>query len=240
MSFPVGEQFFIDAVRGGHRALPGDLQAAFDAEVRGFVGQEATHRRIHALFNAQIEKHGLHNAWADRARQRLALLQGTDPRHALAITAANEHFTALFADWMLRHPALFGTTEPRLQTLWLWHSAEESEHKNTAFDLYRALGGNEAWRRTWFRRITLIFLGDLRRQTVDNLRRDGSLWKWRTWRSAAGFLFGRQGLLSSNFGAWRAYLRADFHPGQQHSRLAADWLAAHSDQYTVVGAQAAA
>mgnify|MGYP006355989923 CR=1 FL=1 len=66
--------------------------------------------------------------------------------HALAITAANEHFTALFAEWMLGHTEWLEGTEARLQTLWLWHSAEESEHKSTAFDLYKALGGSERWR----------------------------------------------------------------------------------------------
>ena len=40
MSFPVGEQFFIDAVRDGHKALPPDQQAQFADEVRGFIGQE--------------------------------------------------------------------------------------------------------------------------------------------------------------------------------------------------------
>ena len=164
MSFPIGEQFFIDSVRNGFKALPPQRQAELQAEVQGFVGQEATHRRIHALFNAQIEKHGLVNDWEPRARERLRLLEGTDPRHGLAITAANEHFTAILAEWLLAHPEVFGNSEPRLQTMWLWHSAEESEHKSTAFDLYRALGGNDEWRLKWFRRATMFFLTDLLRQ----------------------------------------------------------------------------
>lgn len=53
MNFPVGEQFFIDAVRDGLKALPEAERERHAAEVQGFVGQEATHRRIHALFNAQ-------------------------------------------------------------------------------------------------------------------------------------------------------------------------------------------
>ena len=64
MSFPLGEQFFIDAVRDAHKALPPDLQAQYAAEVRGFVGQEATHRRIHTLFNNHLEQQGLRNLWA--------------------------------------------------------------------------------------------------------------------------------------------------------------------------------
>ena len=53
--------------------------------------------------------------------------------------------------WLLRHPEALEGAEPRLQTLWLWHAAEESEHRSTAFDLYQALGGNHAWRIRLFR-----------------------------------------------------------------------------------------
>ena len=180
MSFPVGEQFFIDAVRNAAKTLPPAQQAQFDAEVRGFVGQEATHRRIHGLFNAHLEKQGLVNHWAPRIQARMKVLEGALPHHALAITAANEHFTAILAEWLLAHPEVFGRSEPRLQTMWLWHSAEEAEHKSTAFDVYQAIGGNTAWRLTWFRRITWIFATDVLRQTVNNLHHDGTLWQWRT------------------------------------------------------------
>jgi uncharacterized protein len=235
MSFPVGEQFFIDSVRNGLKALPPERQTRYREEVQGFIGQEATHRRIHALFNAQLEQHGLENAWEPRARQRLQLMEGSDPRHGLAITAANEHFTALFAEWMLSHPHLLDGCEPRLKTLWLWHSAEEAEHKNTAFDLYQALGGSHGWRVKWMRRVTVFFLSDTLRQTAHNLRRDGTLWCWSTWVSGSRLLLGRDGLLRQSFNPWRAYFRRDFHPNQQHSGLSARWLADNASAYLAVG-----
>jgi predicted metal-dependent hydrolase len=235
MSFPVGEQFFIDAVRDGAKALPEPERSRWETEVKGFVGQEATHRHIHALLNTQIEKHGLENAWAPRAEARMKMLAGADPRHALGITAANEHFTALFAEWLLGHPEVLANSEPRLQALWLWHSAEEAEHKSTAFDLYLALGGNHDWRVKWMRRITVFFLADALRQTAHNLRRDGTLWRWSTWRSAARHLLGRQGLLRETFAPWRAYFRPDFHPEQQHSERSATWLRENSALFVAVG-----
>jgi hypothetical protein len=236
MSFPVGEQFFIDAVRNGHKAMPPDQQARFRAEVQGFIGQEATHRRLHSLYNAHLEKLGLVNEWETRARARLKQLEGVDVRHWLAITAANEHFTAILADWVLHNADVLGTRDARLGTLWLWHSAEESEHKCTAFDLYHALGGNHEWRIKWFRRISWIFLLDTLRQTVSNLRRDGTLWKWSTWKSAGTHLFGRRGLVRQTYGAWREYLRQDFHPSQQDGSASARWLEANRDRYVPVGA----
>lgn len=236
MSFPVGEQFFIDSVRNGFKALPADQQERFKAEVQGFVGQEATHRRIHALFNGHLEKQGLVNAWAPRAQKRLKLLEGVDARHWLAITAANEHFTAIFADWMLRNHDWLDGSEPRLKKMWLWHASEESEHKSTAFDLYQALGGSYKWRKIWFWRVTFIFLGDTLRQTVDNLRRDGMLWKWGTWKSAASYLFGKCGLVRNTFKPWRDYLRKDFHPNDHDSSLSQRWLADNAKEYKLVGA----
>lgn len=238
MSFPVGEQFFIDAVRSGFKGLPQDQQERFRAEVQGFVGQEATHRRLHALYNEQLEKLGLVNDWAPRARERLKKLEGVDVRHWLAITAANEHFTAILADYLLHNTELLGEQDPRLATLWLWHSAEESEHKSTAFDLYQALGGSHEWRLTWMRRITTIFLADVMRQTVRNLRCDGTLWKWGTLRSAASFLFGRRGLVRLTYQPWRDYFRRDFHPGDHDASASRRWLAANSDRYVPVGVTA--
>ena len=237
MRFPGGEQFFIDSVRQGAKALPDEEQARFRDEVQGFIGQEATHRRLHALFNEQLNRQGLDNAWELRARRRLAPLHGADIRHWLAITAANEHFTALLADWLLGHPDLFARTEGRLATMWRWHSAEEAEHRSTAFDLYRALGGSHVWRVRWFRRVTLIFTIDLCRQTLANLERDGTLFRLSTWRSAASLLFGRRGLVSTTLRPWARYLRRDFHPLQHPDTAARRWLLEHADSYAVVGTQ---
>lgn len=235
MSFPLGEQFFIDSVRQGLKALPASASERFEREVQGFVGQEATHRRIHALFNGHLERQGFVNTWEERIRRRVRRLDGRDPRHAVAATAATEHFTAILAEHLLAHPETLGDCEPRLLTLWMWHASEESEHKSTAFDLYRALGGNERWRRRWFHLVTLFFLSDAIRQTMSNLRRDGALWRWTTWKSAWQFLFGPKGLVRLTYGPWRAYLRADFHPSRHESGRAARWLAENAHAYRVVG-----
>ncbi|MBW8316668.1 MAG: metal-dependent hydrolase, partial [Hydrogenophaga sp.] len=74
------------------------------------------------------------------------------------------------------------------------------------------------------------------RQTANNLRRDGTLWRWSTWRSAARHMLGREGLLRRCFKPWRAYFRRDFHPSQQSSDLSQNWLRDNSRLYTRVGA----
>ena len=235
MSFPVGEQYFMDSVRNGLKALPEAKRAALAAEVQGFVGQEATHRRLHALFNGQLEKLGYRNEIEARALRRLKANAHRNVRMHVAATAATEHFTALFANWMLRHPEALAGAEPRLQTLWLWHSAEEAEHACTAFDVYNALGGDYTWRIRTFHYITITFLADVMRQTVRNLWHDGSLFKWRTWQSGAQLLLARDGMLRGNYRQWRDYKARDFHPSQHDATLSQNWLRDNANQFSVVG-----
>jgi len=238
MSFPSGEQFFIDAVRAGVQTLSEQERARFEPAVKGFIGQEATHRRIHALFNAHLTAQGLVNRWEARALRRIGSLEGADVRIAVGATAATEHLTAILAEYLLSDPASLQGAEPRLATLWLWHASEETEHRATAFDLYRALGGNEEWRLRLFRLVTWHFATDSLRQTVNNLWHDGSFWRARTWIGGWRFLFGRHGLVRALVGPWRRYRRADFHPSQQDESRAAAWLRDNAASFERVGRRA--
>ena len=229
-SFPAGEQIFIDAMRLGMANLDEATREGFAAEVNGFIGQEATHRRIHQLVNEQLRRQGLVNHWERRiVHRRQTQLEGVDPRGWLAVTAATEHFTAIFAEYLLTKTAPLQGAEPRLRDLWLWHCSEESEHRSTAFDLYRALQGNEFWRRRVYYLVTWHFATDLLRQTLHNLWRDGSWWRLSSWSGAARALFGRDGLLRFVGRRWKDYLRADFHPSQGDGEPGVRWLAAHAE-----------
>lgn len=235
MSFPVGEQYFMDSVRSGLKILPAAEQQKYAAEVQGFVGQEATHRRVHSLFNGHLEALGYKNEIERRALRRLESNAHRDVRIHVAATAATEHFTAIFADWMLRHPEALEGAEPRLQTLWMWHSAEESEHCSTAFDIYQAISGDHTWRIRIFRYITFVFLTDVLRQTIRNLWHDGSLFRWSTWRGGATLLFSRDGMIRGNYRGWRDYFSPDFHPSQHDASRSLKWLSDNVAQFSVVG-----
>jgi predicted metal-dependent hydrolase len=229
-SFPAGEQFFIDAVRQGAQCLDGPARAAMEAEIRDFAGQEATHRRIHERFNAQLAAQGYVNRWEGRIRRRIEReLRGVDPRIWVGVTAATEHFTAMFADYLLTHPQVLDGAPPRLRDLWLWHASEESEHRATAFELYRAIGGDELWRRRLFKVVTLHFATDLARQTLHNLWRDGHWWRPATWAGAWRLLAARDGLLRFLWRPWRRYLAPDFHPHEGDRTPGARWLSTHAE-----------
>lgn len=244
MSFPVGEQSFIDAVRECARLLPETTEhSQLKADIAQFIGQEATHRHLHGLYNAQLQKQGLVNRWEGWAERRIAKghARHVDPRHFLAVTAAYEHLTALLSDYVLRHDTELEKAEPKMRTLWRWHAAEETEHRAVAFDLYRAVGGNHTWRVRWYAYALLVFAFDAGRQTVLNLWHDRTLFRPSTWWSAARFLFGGNGLLRRTTGPVLAYFRRDFHPDQEHAApgedtqaLAQRWLRDNAGSYRVV------
>jgi uncharacterized protein len=248
MSFPVGEQFFIEAVRKGAAELPPAPE--FDAlrqTVRDFVAQESTHRQLHALYNAELERQGFHNHWGPRAFKRIEQARALRRRmgsksehfHELAITAAFEHYTAVFGDETLKRQDAagdwFADAHLPLKTLWRWHAAEETEHKTVAFDLYKALGGNERWRLFWFAYVSVIFTLDAMRQTTNNLWHDGSLFKPRTALSALSFFLGRHGSVWRCAGPLMAYWRKDFHPDLVgEPALSAQWLQANAAVWQAV------
>ena len=248
MSFPLGEQFFIESVQKGLALLPQEPQHEdLRRTIKGFVGQEATHRHLHARFNQILADQGLVNHLQTRIRNRIDYARSLSAKasaksqalHELAVTAAYEHYTAVFGEQTLaiqNEPGdWFLNAEAPLKTLWQWHASEESEHKCVAFDLYQALGGNHKGRIRWFWVVSFLFGLDVFRQTLNNLWHDRSLFSLKTWVEGFQFMWGRRGLW------WRCahpvslYLRRDFHPERVgNSALATDWLSQHQAQWTPV------
>jgi predicted metal-dependent hydrolase len=155
--FPEGEDFFVRSVRRyADQISDPDLKE----RVKGFIGQEVTHGREHRALNERLQQMGYPADRIDRLvhRRMQAAERRFSPLTRLAITAALEHFTAVFAETLLsdeRAQALLGTTEVR--SMLLWHAIEESEHRSVAFDVYRAVGGDEVRRIRTMRVIRFSF-----------------------------------------------------------------------------------
>ena len=234
MSFPLGEQMFIDSVR----AVPLDSLAdpRLRADVKDFVAQEASHRYVHQQYNDQLEKQGYDYTLESSARTRAGRVATLPALDRLAITCALEHYTAMLADHVLRHPEWLDGAEPRLRTLWSWHAAEETEHKAVAFDVYRAAGGGYRRRTLWYLHVSLVFWWDTLRQTGYNLARDGQRFRLSTWASSARTWFGRRGLAWSLVGPGLAYLSPRFHPWKHDNRaLLQTWLEHNDGAWRAVG-----
>lgn len=243
MSFPVGEQFFIDSVRGALPLLPQELgHERLRADIEQFIGQEASHRHIHAQYNAHLQAQGLVNHWQHWAKRRIdwAHRRGLKPLALLAITCAYEHLTATLAALALRHDDQLAGADARLRSLWLWHASEEVEHRSVAFDLYVAAGGSPARRVRWYLYILLVMVLEASAQTALNLHHSGRLWRLSTWRDGLMFVCGPRGLLWRSAPALWRYLRRDFHPSRepeataQASELSRRWLKAHTTEWRSV------
>ncbi|OBK85537.1 metal-dependent hydrolase [Mycolicibacter sinensis] len=155
--FPEGEDFFVRSVRHFADQI---TDPELKERVKGFVGQEVSHGREHRELNERLAQMGYPTARVDRmVRRQLKFVERRlSPLSRLAMTAADEHFTAVFAETLLsdeRAQALLGESEVR--SMLLWHAVEESEHRSVAFDVYRAVGGSEKRRIRVMRVIRLTF-----------------------------------------------------------------------------------
>lgn len=236
--FPVGEQFFIDAVRRFAPQVQAMGLTGLSEEIRHFVGQEATHRHLHGRYNAQLQAMGYDN-WNERTMTKfIAAFEGKAPKADLAGTAGYEHFTALLGDALLRYPSWTADMDPELRKVWLWHAAEEAEHKAVAFDTYQAVDGRYGLRVAIFLYISMEFAVFTAIQIIKMLHHDGQLFKWRTWASAARFWFGREGIVWHTLPHWFAYFKPSFHPWQHDNRaLLMRWRTEHAADYRAVRAQ---
>ncbi|MBL9020504.1 MAG: metal-dependent hydrolase [Myxococcales bacterium] len=205
---PVGERFFIEALRRAAVEL-GDPE--LDELIEQFVRQEALHSREHRRYNERLREEGIDLDRWDRSLKRTMwrVLQLRDPRIPLAITVAVEHLTAAIGRAVLDGRVL-DDAEPIVLAFWSWHSAEEIEHKSVAFEVYERLGGGPGLRRAMMGWGLLLLAIRLGARLVDLLRRDGVLFERATYRAGARLLRGAFGQILTTEIA--AYFRRDFHP----------------------------
>lgn len=141
LAFPPTERFFIGAVRDylGQVSDP-----KLREEVAGFIHQEAMHNKVHIDCNAMLARDYPNCARAERISIVTFRFLGRLPRwFRLSLSSALEHFTSMVADTLLRYPDEFRQiVPPEVADMWLWHAAEETEHKSVCIDVYRAVLGS--------------------------------------------------------------------------------------------------
>lgn len=138
---PYAEPYFVTSVRSAIPSLAPELAAP----TLDYVRQEAQHHRQHRRFNdilvrqyprlARLERWiGRTYGWLSRTRSQ---------RFNLAFAAGSETIAYALARWSEDHLTdLFAGADPIPATLFLWHLAEEVEHKSAAFDVYEAIDGS--------------------------------------------------------------------------------------------------
>lgn len=148
---PAGERWFVRVLKEG---LPLVTDPELRSDVKGFMGQEATHSVQHSYVLDHLAEQQLPTeAYTRHVDFLFEKLLGEAPpfgvpvtarewlRFRLAVVAAIEQFTAVLGDWVLRADGLdrAGADEIMLDLL-RWHGAEEVEHRSVAFDMYQHCG----------------------------------------------------------------------------------------------------
>lgn len=208
--FPQGEQFFVDSVRA-FRDQISDPQ--LQAEVKGFIGQEAMHSLEHMAMNQHVRDRGMP---VDEMEKHLKVVLDTTKklprRHQLAITCALEHMTAMMADMLLERDDIREGMHDTMRPLWAWHAIEETEHKAVAYDVFQEVGGTYG-ERAFYLVFSTAALGVMAsyftgRMMLNDAKRfsiaDSARGLWRLW--------GKNGTFSSLIPTWLSYFKPGYHP----------------------------
>ncbi len=220
VTFPKGEGFFVDSVRRFREGTSPRLTR----EINAFIKQEVMHTREHVAFNRHVTDQGYDVTLLDRdVDAALALTKGRPAIASLAATTALEHFTAMLAHELIANPRHLAGGEEQARALWLWHAAEEIEHKGVAYDTW--LHATRDWRRFrrwWVKSFVMLmttkhFFVGRTRGMLELLRQDG-LTGPRVWSRLAWYAFGNPGMARKVAGVWAAYFLPGFHPWKHDDR----------------------
>jgi uncharacterized protein len=221
--FPAGERFFVRSV---NHYLDAVDDAALRAQIKGFFGQEGRHAKEHERVFAILEEQGYDVARFLRVYERIAygaLEKIAPPALRLSVTAACEHFTAIMAENALKGRIL-DAAHPSMRALFLWHAAEEIEHRAVAFDVLREVSPSYALRVAGMALAASLLAGFWLAATVTLVLQERGVPRARLledWGVARSTRKERAVFLPGI----REYLRPDFHPSQKDTdRLAHAYL----------------
>ncbi|RZF49877.1 metal-dependent hydrolase [Acinetobacter halotolerans] len=213
-----GEDLVIETARH-HRDLLKD--PILKQRVTSLIGQEAIHSKLHNEFNDAIVELGypvtLYRFLGSNFFKYI-FLQFPQPLK-LSLMAGIEHFTAVLAEYMMKHEQNFYFSEDaKTRALWMWHMLEESEHKDVAYDVYEVLNGNYALRISGFALAYFTILGliPFSASLVPVFRKPQEMLTAKFWKDAkrgVKLIFSpKDGVFGSTQGQIFDYLRKDFHP----------------------------
>ncbi len=218
---PIGERFFIDAVRA-HRDQITDPE--LKKAVTAFIGQEAMHGREHEEYNdALFAAAPIAPKFEKLVAGILDFVHDHLPKSfSLSATIALEHFTALLADGLLSDPRVTEGAEPHYAALWYWHALEETEHKAVAYDVWDSVMGRGIMayleRSFGLAAATVIFWTLVIPAFLMVLRDEGKLTDGKGWRNLYRYTFGEIGMLRRQLINYVDYFRPNFHPWDHDNR----------------------
>lgn len=142
---PAGERWFVETF---NEALPLVRDPKLADQIRGFIGQEATHADVHEqVLQSFMVTHGVDpSPILDQVEHVFTEILSPAPDAGrgrrfsnlcdrLWLIAAIEHYTAFMGDFALNCTWDDHGADPTLVDLFRWHGSEEVEHRTVAHDV---------------------------------------------------------------------------------------------------------
>lgn len=212
--FPDGERFFIRSVNYFIDEID---DPGLRDRVKRFYGQEGQHAREHERLFEVMREHGYDIDSFLIPYRKLAyqvLAPKFSPKMRLSVTAALEHFTASFAEQVLRERVLDELAPPVMAELLMWHAAEEIEHKDVAFDVLMKVDHSYALRVAGLFLATVALSGFWLYGIAALLKQEPNIDAGQIASEYIGIRRDRLGPSSAMPLAFLQYLAPDFHPSQ--------------------------
>lgn len=222
--FPDGEKFFIRSVKAFADVYKNDPE--LKKRVDNFIGQEGTHYAEHQKFwdimeDQELQPMGFvdffrNTAWnglekfiTDKLPNKLGNKMG------LSVTVALEHFTAMLAESGINNREISEKMPEEMQNLFMWHAAEEIEHKAIPFDVLKKVDDSYPLRISGMVVATIGLWFYVAAGTTYLTAKDNDVKRKDIPKNLISFLT----KFNKNFGGtlrsqYFQYFRKDFHPDQ--------------------------
>jgi predicted metal-dependent hydrolase len=140
LGMPYAEPLFIRAMRMVIDDLDPQLRATTETYIRQEVGHYMQHKRLNDLVSARYTATSRLQRWMDGAARWVSR---RSKRLNVAYAVGGETLSYGVARWTEAHPGeVLDDADPIAATLFLWHLAEEVEHKSATYDVFEATDGS--------------------------------------------------------------------------------------------------
>lgn len=127
-----------------------DTDAVLKDEIALFIKQEANHYKQHQAFNRMLYDNGYEKLKVYEAGLQQdydQFLKQRSLKFNLAYSEGFESSGIVVAEFFFKHASRWlDNADDSVKKLWLWHLAEEFEHRTVCYDVYQRLYGSYFYR----------------------------------------------------------------------------------------------
>jgi len=141
LGMPYAEPLFIKAMRSTFNEVDDELRARTITYIKQETGHYTQHKRFNEILTARYPATVRLQRWIEVSTNWVSR---RSYKFRVAFAAGGETISYGIARWTEKHVArLMDGAEPVAATLYMWHLAEEIEHKSSTYDVFEAVDGSK-------------------------------------------------------------------------------------------------